>query len=103
VFKRPDDAHRIDIRFLFVSRFVRIFAYGFVSVLLVLYLSRVGLSNAQIDLLLSLTLVGDIGISLFLTTTADRLGRRLTLMIGAAMKFLPAETRLREHGGSKTP
>jgi MFS family permease len=86
--KLPDDMHRTDIRFLFIARFVRMFAYGFVSVLLVLYLSRVGLSNTQIGLLLSLTLVGDIGISLLLTTTADRLGRRRTLVIGAVLMVL---------------
>ncbi len=86
--KRPDEAHRTDITFLFITRFIRMFAYGFVSVLLVLYLSRIGISNTQIGLLLSLTLVGDIGISLLLTTTADRLGRRMTLVIGAVLMLL---------------
>ncbi len=84
------EEHKNDIRFLFITRFVRMFAYGFVSVLLVLYLSRIGLSNTRIGLLLSLTLVGDIGISLLLTTTADRLGRRLTLVIGAVLMLLAA-------------
>ncbi len=86
--KRPDEAHRTDITFLFITRFIRMFAYGFVSVLLVLYLSRIGISNTQIGLLLSLTLLGDIGISLLLTTTADRLGRRMTLVIGAVLMLL---------------
>ena len=73
---------------LFVTRFMRMFAYGFLSILLALYLAQLGLSDAKIGLLLSLTLVGDIGISLLLTTTADRFGRRRTLVIGAALMLL---------------
>lgn len=77
-----------DIRLLFVTRFVRMFAYGFLSVLLVLYLAGLGFSNSKIGLLLSLTLVGDIAVSLLLTTTADRFGRRRTLLVGAALMLL---------------
>ena len=62
-----------------------LFAYGFVSVVLVLYLTSVGLGTPQVGMLLTLTLVGDAVISLWLTTTADRLGRRRTLVIGAAL------------------
>ena len=82
------DARRVDLRLLFVTRFVRMFAYGLLSVPLMLYLSQLGFSERQIGLLLSLTLVGDIGVSLILTTLADRLGRRLTLAIGALLMLL---------------
>src|SRR6476659_5162710 len=61
------------------------FAYGLLSVVLVLYLVEVGLKEWEIGLLLSLTLAGDTAISLWLTTTADRLGRRRTLIIGAVL------------------
>ena len=74
-----------DARLLFVTRFTRLFAYGLVSVILVFYLVGIGLSEAQTGLLLTLTLVGDTAISLFLTTQADRLGRRVMLIIGALL------------------
>jgi len=61
------------------------FAYGFLSVVLVLYLAQVGLNEPQIGLLLTLTLVGDTAISLFLTTRADRIGRQRMLLAGAAL------------------
>ena len=61
------------------------FAYGFLSVVLVLYLAQVGLNEPQIGLLLTLTLVGDTAISLFLTTRADRIGRRRMLLVGAGL------------------
>src|SRR5260221_9266312 len=60
------------------------FAYGFLSVVLVLYLAQLGLSEGLIGLLLSLTLIGDAAISLWMTTSADRIGRRRILMAGAA-------------------
>src|SRR5260221_1632147 len=61
------------------------FAYGFWSVVLVLYLAQLGLSEGLIGLLLSLTLIGDAAISLWMTTSADRIGRRRILMAGAAL------------------
>src|SRR5438477_13216002 len=74
-----------DARLLFVTRFVRLFAYGSLSVVLVFYLVGLGLSEPQTGLLLTLTLAGDTIVSLVLTTRADRMGRRRTLMLGAAL------------------
>src|SRR5579859_1959353 len=70
---------------LFLTRFTRLFAYGLISVILVFYLVGIGLSDSQTGLLLTLTLVGDTAISLFLTTQADRAGRRKMLIIGALL------------------
>jgi MFS family permease len=70
---------------LFLTRFVRLFAYGSLSVVLVFYLIALGLSESQTGLLLTLTLVGDTVISLYLTTRADRIGRRRMLIIGAIL------------------
>src|SRR5204863_8577285 len=70
---------------LFLTRFVRLFAYGSLSVVLVLYLVSLGLTEAQTGLLLTLTLAGDTVVSLALTTHADRIGRRRMLVAGAAL------------------
>src|SRR5512135_943714 len=70
---------------LFSARIIRLFCYGFLSVILALYFARIGLTEQQIGFLFTLTLAGDAGISLWLTTTADRFGRRRTLLIGAAL------------------
>ncbi len=79
---------RRDFRILFSTRTLRLFAYGFLSVILALYLAQVGLSEAQIGLLLTLTLLGDALISLWITTRADRMGRRRMLILGAALMVL---------------
>jgi MFS family permease len=70
---------------LFGTRVIRMFAYGFLSVVLVLYLAELGLNEGLIGLLLSLTLIGDAAISLWMTTSADRVGRRRILMAGAGL------------------
>ena len=70
---------------LFLTRFMRLFAYGSLSVVLVFYLIGLGLNASQTGLLLTLTLVGDTVISLYLTTRADRIGRRRMLILGAVL------------------
>jgi MFS family permease len=74
-----------DIPLLFATRIVRLFCYGFLSVVLALYLAQAGLGEQQIGLLFTLTLAGDAGVSLWLTTSADRFGRRRTLLLGALL------------------
>jgi len=74
-----------DIRLLFATRTLRLFAYGLMSVVLVLHLAAAGLSEGRIGLLLTLTLLGDAGISLWITTRADRVGRRRMLLLGAML------------------
>src|SRR4029077_15884515 len=74
-----------DGRLLFATRVGRMFGYGFLSVILVLYLAALGLDHLHIGALLTLTLVGDTAISIWLTTRADAIGRRRVLRIGAAL------------------
>jgi MFS family permease len=74
-----------DGRLLFVTRFLRLFSYGALAVVLVLYLTGLGLSASETGLLLTLTLLGDTAVSLCLTTQADRIGRRRMLMVGAIL------------------
>ena len=73
---------------LFATRSVRMFAYGSLSVVLVLYLKALGLTEGQIGLLLTMTLLGDTVISLWITTAADRIGRRRMLIVGALLMVL---------------
>jgi MFS family permease len=78
-------AFQRDIILLFTTRIIRLFAYGALSVVLALYLAEVGLTERAIGLLFTLTLVGDAGLSLWMTTIADRVGRRKMLLAGAGL------------------
>ena len=72
-------------RLLFATRTLRMFGYGFLAVVLVLYLAAIGLDPFPIGIVLTLTLVGDTVISLWLTTNADRIGRRRVLVAGSLL------------------
>ena len=74
-----------DGRILFTLRTMRMFGYGFLAVVLVLYLAAAGLDPLAIGAVLTLTLVGDTVVSLWLTTHADRFGRRRVLLIGSLL------------------
>ena len=70
-----------DAWLLFATRFIRLCAYGALSVVLVFYLVGLGLSESQTGVLLTSTLIGDTVVSLYLTTRADRIGRRRMLIL----------------------
>jgi MFS family permease len=72
-------------RLLFLTRVLRMFAYGFLAVVLVLYLDALGLDAVTIGAILTLTLIGDTLVSLWLTTNADRIGRRRVLAVGSLL------------------
>jgi len=76
-----------NIYLLFITRSLRMVAYGSLSVVLVLYLSKLGLSDYQIGLLITLTLIGDAVISLWITTHADSISRKKMLLLGSLLMF----------------
>src|SRR6476620_6596514 len=63
-------AAKRDVVLLFITRFARMFAYGLVSIILVLYLTQIGFDERTSGLLMSLTLAGDMLMSLWMTTLA---------------------------------
>ena len=79
---------RSNLVYLFITRIVRMYAYGLLAVILALYLAELGFSEVAIGLLLSLTLLGDTLVSLWITTHADRLGRRRMLIAGSFLMLL---------------
>lgn len=83
---------RTDVLLLFSARSIRLFAYGALSVVLALYLHKTGLSETQIGLLFTFTLAGDAGISLWITTSADRIGRKRMLLLGSGLMVLAGLT-----------
>ena len=82
---KPPSTARPDVALLFTTRTLRLFSYGALAVVLVLYLTTIGLTGGEIGLLLALTLLGDATISLWLTTHADRIGRRRVLLAGSLL------------------
>jgi len=77
-----------DGRLLLATCAVRNFAYGFLSVVLGLYLAGIRLDAAAIGAVFAAALAGGAGMTIALTTLADRLGRRRILVLAAALMAL---------------
>lgn len=74
-----------DVKLLCLQRFVRLFAYGASTLVLVAYLQELGITTTRIGLFMTLTLAGDVCISFLLTLFADGLGRKAVLALGALL------------------
>ncbi|KAF2205984.1 MFS general substrate transporter [Delitschia confertaspora ATCC 74209] len=78
----------LDTKLLISQRFVRLFAYGGSTLILVSYLKELGISDTNIGLFMTLTLIGDVIISFILTTITDSIGRKWMLALGAILMTL---------------
>jgi MFS family permease len=74
-----------DLKILILLRFIRLLGYGGTTLVLALYLNALGFKDTQIGLFMTLTLVGDLAISFFLTWFGDRVGVRFTAAVGALL------------------
>lgn len=79
---------RKDFLLLFVARALRMFSYGMIAIVMINNLGLKGFNGAEIGLLNFAVIVGDIVVSLILTTKADIIGRKNTLIIGAILKLI---------------
>ena len=77
-----------DGKLLLAARTLRTFAYGFLSVILAIYLKLVGFEDFYIGLILTATLVNSVIFTLIASFYADRVGRRKILIIYAALMSL---------------
>ncbi|KAK2605617.1 hypothetical protein N8I77_008443 [Diaporthe amygdali] len=74
------------------ARCCRMFAYGASSLILALFFNELKVSDSRIGLFLTLTLVGDVVLSLAIALVADRIGRRRTLQFGTLLMILSGVT-----------
>lgn len=74
-----------DGKLLLMARILRTFGYGFLSVVIAIYLRFLGFNDIQIGLLLGSTLVNSVIFTVFASFYADRIGRRRFLVIYASL------------------
>lgn len=77
-----------DAYLIILSRCTRMLAYGTNSLILALFFSALEFSDEYIGLFMTLTLLGDVLLSLSLTLVADRVGRRRILFCGSLLMVL---------------
>jgi MFS family permease len=74
-----------DGRLLLTARILRTFAYGFLSIVISIYLKLIGFDVFLIGLILTSTLINSVIFTLVASFYADRIGRRKMLVIYAIM------------------
>ena len=74
-----------DGKLVLAARVTRTFAYGFLSIVLAIYLKLIGFNDIVIGLVLASTLVNSVIFTLIASFYADKLGRRNMLVIYAAL------------------
>ena len=77
-----------DGKLLLVARILRTFAYGFLSVILAIYLKLLGFNELYIGLILTTTLVNSVIFTLIASFYADRIGRRKILIVYSGLMSL---------------
>ncbi|HEX2228312.1 MAG TPA: MFS transporter [Candidatus Binatia bacterium] len=73
---------------IFAACAVRSFAYGFISIILGLYLDAVGLSTTEIGWIFTAALAGGAVMTIVIASVADRVGRKNMLVLGAGLMAL---------------
>jgi MFS family permease len=74
-----------DGELLLTARILRTFAYGFLSIILSIYLKLIGFDGFLIGLILTSTLINSVIFTLVASFYADRIGRRKMLIIYAIL------------------
>jgi MFS family permease len=73
---------------LFAACGVRSLAYGFLSVILGLYLDTMGLSTTVMGWIFTAALAGGAIVTILITSVADTIGRKQLLILGALLMAL---------------
>jgi MFS family permease len=81
-----------DAILIILTRSLRMLAYGTNSLVLALFFSSLKFTDFQIGLFMTLTLLGDVLLSVLLTLVADNFGRRKILFAGSFLMVLSGTT-----------
>jgi MFS family permease len=77
-----------DGKLLLAARTIRTFGYGFLSVVLAIYLKLIGFGDLYIGLILTATLINSVIFTVIASLYADRIGRRKILIVYAGLMSL---------------
>lgn len=79
-----------DGKLLLGARIIRTFSYGFLSVILAIYLKLIGFNDILIGIVLTATLVNSVFFNIFSSAYADKIGRRKILVLYAVLMMISA-------------
>src|SRR5579863_1488067 len=79
-----------DGKLILGARVVRTFSYGFLSVVLAIYLNLLGFSSILIGIVLTATLVNSVIFNIVSSVYADKIGRKKFLILYAILMVVSA-------------
>jgi MFS family permease len=79
-----------DVGVVLLAKSVRTFCYGYLGILLPLYLADLGLSATGIGVFVTATLAGSAGLTWAIRAPAERLGARVALLLLAGLSVVAA-------------
>jgi MFS family permease len=79
-----------DGKLLLGARIVRTFSYGFLSIILAIYLKMIGFDDISIGIVLTATLVNSVFFNILSSLYADKIGRKKFLVLFAALMIISA-------------
>lgn len=79
-----------DGKLLLAARIVRTFSYGFLSIVLAIYLKLIGFNDILIGFVLTATLVNSVFFNIFSSAYADKIGRKKILSLYAVLMIISA-------------
>lgn len=77
-----------DVYIIIAIRMLRLIGFGATSLILALYLKEAGFKEDFIGLFMTLTFIGDLVSSFFLSIAADKIGRRNILILSSSLMVL---------------
>ncbi|SGZ54899.1 CIC11C00000001014 [Sungouiella intermedia] len=77
-----------DIHLIILVRMLRLMAFGFTTLILVVFLKETGMEHATIGYFMTMTFLGDLVSSFVFSVMADGLGRRFTMVISCVIMGL---------------
>src|SRR6266568_982962 len=77
-----------DGRKLLITRVLRTFGYGYLAVVLAIYLKQIGLDDFLIGAVLAAALAGSAVMNVFWSLKADSFGRRKTVVVMGVLMFV---------------
>lgn len=88
IIQQPLEWHNRDVWLIFLARFIRNLSYGSMATILLRYLFSIGLDASEVGSILFSIMVGDLCITLYLTASADSVGRVKVLVFGSVLKLI---------------
>jgi MFS family permease len=87
--RRRPDLHWLnaDGKRILAARVLRTFGYGYLAVVLGVYLDRLGLDALRVGFILTAAIAGSAAMNIFWSLVADRFGRRRTVQVMALLMF----------------